>query len=101
MPASQSHRRAKAKAPGRIEVPIRGGKRLDSATLKTATEIERNVSGISKAVSRLKTSSRPRKVLQVPQPLMSDAAAELRRQKVSGTVKNLTGTKRLSVGRKN
>ena len=100
MPESQSHRRTKAKAPGRTEVPIRGGKRLDSAASKTATEIERNMSGIPKAVSRLKTSSRPRKVLHVPQPLMRKAAAELRRKKVSGTVKNISGTKRLSVYRR-
>ena len=36
MSETQSHKRAKAKAPGRIEVPISRGRRLDSATKKTA-----------------------------------------------------------------
>ena len=42
MSESQSHKLAKAKAPGKTEVPISRNRRLDSATKKTATEIERN-----------------------------------------------------------
>jgi hypothetical protein len=100
MAESKSHKQAKAKAPGKPEVPIRGRKRLDSATSKTATEIERNQSGLSKAVSRLRASRRPRKVLQVPQPLFNNAKAEMRRQNLSGTVKNLSGTKSQHVKKK-
>ena len=100
MPESQSHKKAKSKAPGKTEVPIRGGGRLDSATLKTATQVERNRSSLPVTVSRLKSSGRPRRVLQVPQNLMRDAAAEMRRQNVSGTVKNMSGNKRLSVRKK-
>ena len=96
MPESQSHIRAKQKAPGNTEVRVRGG-RLDSATSKTATQIERNRSSLPASIRRLKSSGRPRKVLQVPQHLMKDAAAEMRRQNVPGTVKNMGGTKRQSV----
>jgi len=97
MPESQSHRRAKRKAPGRVEVPIAGRRRVDSATSKTVTEVERNVSNLLKAVERLKLSRRPRKVLVVPQRLMKRAVAAMRRKSVRGTVKNLSGTRRVFV----
>ena len=97
MSESQSHKRAKAKAPGKIEVPISRNRRLDSATKKTATEIERNPQNISKAVDRLKDSGRPRKVLQVPQKHMPEAVKTMRQKGVGGTVKNLSGSKRKSV----
>jgi len=96
MAESQAHKNAKNKAPGKTEVSIRGG-RLDSATRKTATQVERNQSNLANSVSVLKGSRRPQKVLQVPQSLMKDAASEMRKQKVSGTVKNISGTKRQSV----
>ena len=99
MPESESHRQAKLKAPGKIEVPVRRG-RVDSASFKTATQVERNRASLPNTVATLKASGRPRKVLQVPQNLMSDAAREMRRQRVSGTVKNMGGTKRLSVRKK-
>ena len=97
MSETQSHKRAKAKAPGKPEVQISRGRRLDSATKKTATEIERNHQNISKAVDRLKDSGRPRKVLQVPQPLFKEAVSTMKKKSVRGTVKNLSGTKRTSV----
>lgn len=97
MPESKSHKRAKSKAPGKSEVRVRGGGRVDSATSKTATQIERNRSNLSNSVAKLKASGRSRKVLQVPQSLMTAASAEMRRQNVSGTVKNMGGTKRCSV----
>lgn len=93
MAESQAHKNAKRKAPGKTEVPVRGGI-LDSATRKTATQVERNISNLANSVSVLKSSRRPQKVLQVPQPLMKDAASEMRKQKVAGTVKNISGTKR-------
>src|SRR3990170_4549726 len=100
MAESQSHKRAKSNAPGETEVKIPGGRRLDAATPTTATEIERNIQNIPKAVKRLKDSNRPRKVLQVPQNLMTDAVAAMKKQGVSGTVKNLSSTKHRSVPKK-
>ena len=100
MGESESHKRAKRKAPGNTEVKITGRRRLDSATEKTATEVERNPQNILKAVKRLRDSGRPRKVLQVPQYLMPDAVEAMRNQRVPGTVKNLSGTKRRSVPKK-
>lgn len=100
MSESQSHKRAKAKAPGKTEVPISRNRRLDSATKKTATEIERNSQNLGKAVDRLKDSRRSRKVLQVHQKEMSNATKAMRQKGVGGTVKNLSGTKRISVPKK-
>ena len=100
MSETQSHRRAKAKAPGKTEVPISRGRRLDSASKKTATEVERNAANLGKAAQRLKDSGRPRKVLQVPQRLMPEARDAMRQRGVGGTVKNLSGTKRASVRKK-
>jgi len=51
-------------------------------------------------VKRLKDSGRDRKVLQVPQNLMTDAVEEMKKQGVAGEVKNLSATKRISVPKK-
>ena len=101
MTESISHKRAKANAPGQTEVPISRGRRLDSATKKTATEIERNVQNIPKTVDRLRDSGRSRKVLQVPHKDLKKAAQVMRKKGVGGTVKNLSGTKRISIPKKN
>jgi hypothetical protein len=100
MSETQSHKRAKSKAPGKSEVPISKNRRLDSATNKTATEIERNRQNIPKAVDRLRDSGRPRRVLQVPQKDMKEAAKVMRQRGVGGTVKNLSSTKRMSISKK-
>jgi hypothetical protein len=100
MSETQSHKKAKSKAPGKSEVPISKNRRLDSATNKTATEIERNRQNIPKAVDRLKDSGRPRRVLQVPQKDMKEAAKVMRQKGVGGTVKNLSRTKRMSISKK-
>lgn len=100
MSETQSHKRAKSKAPGKSEVPISKNRRLDSATDKTATEIERNRQNIPKAVDRLKDSGRLRRVLQVPQKDMKEAAKVMRQRGVGGTVKNLSSTKRMSISKK-
>lgn len=100
MSETQSHKRAKSKAPGKSEVPISRNRRLDSATGKTATEIERNRQNLPKAVDRLKDSGRPRRVLQVPQKNMKEAAKVMRQRGVGGTVKNLSSTKRMSISKK-
>lgn len=82
-------------------MPLRGGKRLDalSAGGSRATEVERGgtKSSLEKAAARLKARRSSQKVLQVPQPDMSKAVQAMKTKKVSGTVKNMSGTKRLSV----
>jgi len=104
MTESTAHRRAKSKAAGRSgtkEKTISGGRRVDAVSRKKATEVERSGSkdGLIKAVRRLRDSGRSQKVLQVPQPDMHKAADAMRKVGVSGTVKNMSGTKRQSVSK--
>jgi hypothetical protein len=99
---TQSHKRAKGAAAGRggqTEVPVSQARRLDAATAKRATEIERSGSNakLEKAARKLRASGKPQKVLQVPQSDMSKAADAMRRIGTHGTVKNMAGTKRRSV----
>jgi len=104
MPKSPSHKQAQGKAAGRggkTEVKIKGtNKRLDAITKtgKTATEVERSgsTSGLEKAAQRLKSKRSKQKVLQVPQKDMSKAVQAMKKKGVSGTVKNMSGTKRRS-----
>lgn len=105
MPETSKHKKAKRKAAGksgRTEVALKGKKRLDAATRKTATEIEYSgtMDGLVRAARRLKASWKPRKVLQVPQKDLSKAAEAMRKAGVSGTVKNISGTKRRSIPKK-
>lgn len=98
MSETDSHRRAKRAAAGkdgRTEVPLSGGRRLDAASKKRATEVERsgNAQNLEKAARRLKSSGKPQKVLQVPHADMPKARQALRKAKVSGTVKNMSGSK--------
>ena len=102
MAETKSHKGAKARAAGtsgKTEVPLPGGRRLDAATDKRATEVERSGSNanLEKAARRLKSSGKPQKVLQVPQPDMSAAATAMKKVGVKGTVKNMSGTKRRPV----
>jgi len=105
MAESRSHKQAKNKAAGKsgkTETSLRSGKRLDASTKRKATEIER--SGTSKnleqAATRLKESRKPQKVLQVPQKDMGKAAQAMKKTDTSGTIKNLSGTKRKSIKKK-
>lgn len=104
MSESKSHNTIKNKAAGengQTEVPLSRNRRLDAITEsgKRATEIERSGNPVllEKAVRRLNASGAPQRVLQVPQNDMSEAADAMRKVGVSGTVKNLGGTKTLSV----
>lgn len=102
MAKSQSHKSAQAKAAGksgRTEAPLSGNRRLDAKSKKIATEVERSGSPalLRKAAKRLKDSGLPQRVLQVPQPDMPEAAKAMDDMKVTGTVKNMSGTKRRSV----
>lgn len=105
MAESDSHRRAKSKAAGRAgqtEAPLRGNRRLDALTPRKAIEIERSgtMAALEKAAKRLKDSGKPQKVLQVPQKDMAKAAKAIQNVGISGTVKNMGGTKRRSVKKK-
>lgn len=105
MAESQSHKRAKRKAAGKsgqTEVRLSRNRRLDAATKKRATEVERSgtAQGLRKAAQRLKDSGKKQKVLQVPQKDMPKAAKAMQDVSVPGTVKNMGGTKRRSVRKK-
>ena len=100
-----SHKRAKSKAAGksgRTEAPLKGNQRLDAASRRKATEIERSgtMDGLERAARRLKASRKPQKVLQVPQKDMAKAVQAMKNVGVSGTVKNMSGTRRHSVPKK-
>ena len=102
MAETLSHKRAKSAAAGRsgkTEVPLSRGRRLDAATAKKATEVERSgsQSGLEKAARRLKASGKSQKALQVPQKDMPKAAKAMKKVGTKGTVKNMSGTKRRSV----
>lgn len=102
MAESRSHKRVKSKAAGRTgqtEVPLTRNRRLDAATRKRATEVERsgNMNSLKKAARRLRDSGKPQKALQVPQHHMDKASKAMRDVGVNGTVKNMSGTKRRSV----
>jgi len=99
MSETSSHKNAKSKAAGksgRKEVPISKNKRLDAATKKRATEIERsgNLKSLEKAALRLKESGKKQKIPQVPQKDISKAVQAMKNKSVRGTVKNMSGTKR-------
>lgn len=102
MAETSSHKRAKGSAAGRggkTEVPLSRGRRLDAATQKKATEIERSgsQSALEKAARRLKASGKLQKVLQVPQKDMPKAAKAMQKVGTKGTIKNMSGTKRRSI----
>ena len=68
MSETPSHKRAKARAAGkqgRTEVPLSGGRRLDAASPKRATEVERsgNLGSLKAAARRLNASGKPQKVV--------------------------------------
>ncbi len=102
MPERKTHKLAKSKAAGKsgqTEVKISGGRRLDAATNKSAIEVETSGSKqrLEKAASRLKSSGKSQHILVVPQKDMSKARQAMRTTGVSGTVRNLTGTKKSGV----
>ena len=100
MSETRAHRRAKRRAAGpggKTEVPLGGNRRLDALTKGggRATEVERSgsVAGLNAAARRLKKSSAPQRVLQVPQKDMGAAVTAMRKAGIGGTVKNMGGTK--------
>ena len=104
MSETTSHKRAKSKAAGKsgqTEVPIKGNRRVDAMTPKRATEVERSgsSSGLEKAAKRLKDSGKPQKILQVPQKDMGKATDAMKKVNISGTVKNIKGSKKVHVSK--
>lgn len=104
MAESTSHQQVKAKAAGRggqQEVPLTHGRRLDALTASgnRATEVERSGThqGLYAAARRLASSEASQKVLQVPQHDMPMAQKVMKNIGVVGTVKNMAGTKKISV----
>ena len=103
MAKSKSHKQAQTKAAGkggRTEVKLKGNKLLDalSKSGKRATEVERSgsSSNLEKAAKRLNARRSTQKVLQVPEKHMAKAAKAMKDVGVTGTVKNMSGTKRRS-----
>ncbi len=94
MAESRSHKKGKTGA--RKEVPISGGRKLDSIRGNTAIEVERggNKQSINKALSRLSTQSNKSKLLKVPQKDIEMAVDLAINKKMNVVVSNLSGTKR-------
>ncbi len=105
MQRCHTSKRAKKRAAGKTgktEVPISGGRKLDAASKNRATEVERSgtTEGLTKAVLRLRDSGKNQKVLQVPQKDLKKAAKVMRDNCVSGTVKNMSSTRRQHIPKK-
>jgi len=103
MAESKSHRRAKIKSAGKtgkVEAKLPSGRRPDAATSVRAVEVERGHSNdkLKTAVSRLKESRKPQKVLMVPHQDIAKAADAMRKGDITGSVRNLSGTKVVYVG---
>jgi len=103
MVETPAHKRAKAKAAGKggsKEVRV-GQKRVDALTAskKRVTEVERsgNMESLKAAARRLKATRAPQKVLQVPNQDMPKAKEAMKSEKVKGTVKNMSETRKWSV----
>ncbi len=98
MAEKSTHKRLKSEIAGktgRKEVAIKGGRRIDVMTKHKAVEIERGgPSQLEKAAHRLKDSRKSQKVLVAPSKSMSKAREAMRKVGVSGTVRNISGTKR-------
>ncbi|MHC2994912.1 MAG: hypothetical protein IBV53_05370 [Candidatus Atribacteria bacterium] len=98
MTEKSTHKKVKSQVAGKTgskEVPIKGGRRLDVMTKHKAAEIERGGSSqLEKAAYRLKISRKSQKVLIVPSKSMRKAREAMRKVGVSGTVRNISGTKR-------
>ena len=102
MPESQAHGAAKNRAAGKsgqTEVKTRGG-RLGAATRTKAVDVERSgdPNRLKHAVTKLKNSGKASKVLVVPQKDLVKGREAMRKSGVSGTVKNMSGTKSSHVG---
>jgi hypothetical protein len=84
---------------GLNDVILKRGRRLGATSVNRATEVERSgdPERIRLAALRLKNSERPQKVLHVPHSHVPLAAYTMWNLGMSGTVKNLSGTRTVRV----
>lgn len=102
MTESKAHKKAKREAAGpkgETEVQLPGKKRLDARNSKKAIEVERSGAkkNLEDAAGRLKTQKTLKKELIVPQPDTEKAVKAMQKKRVTGTVKNMTGTQKATV----
>lgn len=97
MPRSKQHERLKSRESGRKERPTTRG-RFDVSTKTKDVEIERSGSPqrIKHAVSKLKGTTKPQKILRVPQSDMDKASKIAKDMNAKITITNLGKTKRTS-----
>ena len=105
MAESRAHRDAKRRAAGRSgknECPLPSGRRLDACTPARAIEVERSGQPLllRRAAERLAESGKSQHVLIVPNHHMDLADKAMREVGVTGTVKNLGGTRSHSIRRR-
>lgn len=103
MGETQTHKKLKQKAAtssGKTEVRLSSGKRVDALSSRRAIIVARSDKGqsLELAAKRLKESGKPQRVLQVPQKDMERAVEAMKKAGITGTVKNLKGSKRRYVG---
>ena len=81
---------------GKIEVPIKGKKRLDVLKGKKGVEVERSGDPrrISLALSRLKSKKTLKKELRVPQKDLDKATEIARKKRMKVVISNISGTKK-------
>ncbi len=104
MARSKSHKRAQRRAAGKhgyTEVPLPSGRFLDALTSGggRATEVERSgkYNRLLNAADRLREAGTPQKVLVVPHNDIDLAVEAMREVGITGTVKNITGSKKKRV----
>ena len=105
MAETKAHIRAKKAAAGKngqIEVPLPNGQRLDALRGDTAFEIERHAhpDRLKLAINRLKLSKAKNIVLQVPQKNFEKAITAMKKAKVTGTVRNMSGSQKIKISAK-
>jgi hypothetical protein len=95
---STQHEILKSRERGKKEKPTRGG-RFDAATTIKVVEIERTGSSqrLRHAILKLKKSTKPQKILRVPEHDMNKAKDIAKELKAKLTITNLSKTKRESI----
>jgi hypothetical protein len=96
MAGSPAQKKAKGKSAGAKKELLGSIRKLEPSSPARATEVEMSSSGarLEIAAMRLKASRAKQKVLQVPDQDMAMAVEAMKTVGISGTVKNMTGTKR-------
>ena len=97
MKRSKQHEILKSRERGNKEKPTRGG-RFDASTIIKVVEIERTGSSqrLEHAILKLKKSTKPQKILRVPNHNMKKAKEIAKKLGANLTITNLGKTKRVS-----